>query len=273
MKIAAIQLLVEGAEPQRNIERTLKFIQEAIPNKPDLILLPETLDFGWTHPFSKSNAEPIPGKFSDVFCDVAAKNNVWICVGLTEREGEKLYNSAILINRLGKVVLKHRKINLLQVEFPFYEVGKKLEVVETEFGNVGLTICADNYYQANYIGNTIAALGAQIVLSPSSWTVTHQISENQNPYADKWLKPYLTLAQNHQLIIASTTSVGYIVGGPYVGKKMVGQSLIVGPNGIIAQGAYNEFATDVFYARIKSLQNPYKGEQIGNYLKTANNAS
>ena len=50
MKIGLGQLLVEGGEPERNLERAIELIIEAKENNCDLILLPETLDFGWTHP-------------------------------------------------------------------------------------------------------------------------------------------------------------------------------------------------------------------------------
>ena len=263
MKLSLIQLLVEGAEPERNFQRAKKFIEA---NNADLILLPETIDFGWTHPYGIENALPIPGEASDFFCDLAKKHSVWICVGLTEREGEKNYNTAILINRQGDIVLKHRKINLLEVEFPYYEVGAKLEVINTEFGKVGLNICADNYKEALYLGNSLAAMGAQIILSPSSWTVSHELVEGENPYFEKWIGPFSTLAQNHNLIVASTTAVGYIIGGPYVGKKMVGKSLVVGPNGLISEGIQNEFASETITIEVELPNNPLKGEQISKKL-------
>lgn len=264
MKISIIQLLVEGAEPERNIDRAINFINNC--EDADLVLLPETLDFGWTHPFAKENSKPIPGEFSDRFCKIAKRKNIWICLGLTEKTASGNYNTALLINREGKIVLKHQKINLLEVEFPFYQIGKKLEVVDTEFGKIGLNICADNYYNSTYIGNSLAAMGAQIILSPSSWTVSHEITEGNNPYKEKWLKPFNYLAKNHNLIVASTTAVGYIIGGPYVGKKMIGKSLVVGPSGIISEGIQNEFATEIVEVDFELPLNSNKGEQIGNYI-------
>jgi predicted amidohydrolase len=62
MKIALGQLLVEGGEPERNLERAEKMVREAAQNNCDIILLPETLDFGWTHPSALSEALPIPQK-------------------------------------------------------------------------------------------------------------------------------------------------------------------------------------------------------------------
>jgi hypothetical protein len=90
-------------------------------------------------------------------------------------------------------------------------------------------------------------MGARIILSPSSWTVDHGISEIDNPYHDKWVTPLSYIASMYESLVISTTSVGYIVGGPYEGKKMVGCSLAVSNKGIIGQGQFNEFAGEVIY--------------------------
>lgn len=267
MRLALGQLLVEGGEPERNFERAEKMIASAALQKANIILLPETIDFAWTHPSSLDEAQTIPGKFSNLFCDFAKKYNIYICVGLTEKAATKHYNTAILINSNGEIFGKHHKINLLEVEFPFYEIGQKLEVFDTPFGKIGLNICADNYHDALHIGHTLARMGAQIILSPSSWTVDYHVTENEHPYHDKWFKPFQTLASYYNLIVASTTSVGYIVGGPYEGKKMMGCSLVVGKDGLIAEGKKNEFAGDLIIVDIEIPTRTEKGTQIGIMLK------
>lgn len=267
MKLALGQLLVEGGEPQRNLERAKRMIQKAAAQSCDLILLPETLDFAWTHPSSLLENQPIPGVFSDFFCELAREYKIYICLGLSEKHGLENYNSAILINSDGEIILKHRKINLLEVEFPFYEVGQKLEVIDTPFGKIGLNICADNYGDALHLGHALARMGAQIILSPSSWTVDYHVTEVDEPYYDKWVKPFHLLASMHEIIIASATSVGYIVGGPYEGKKSVGKSLIVDKNGILAEGAFNEFAGDLKMVDMILPERKTKGVQIGQSLK------
>jgi predicted amidohydrolase len=211
-------------------------------------------------------AEPIPGKFSDVFCALAKKYDLWLCVGLTEKGAKCNYNTSLLINREGTIIGKHRKINLLTVEFPYYEVGSSLNVYDTEFGKIGLNICADNYLDSLHIGHALARMGAQLILAPSSWTVDFSVTEAEDPYHDKWIKPLSTLASLYNLIIASATSVGYIVGGPYEGKKMVGCSLCVGKQGIIARGMMNEFAGELIIADFEMPLRKEKGTQIGKLL-------
>ncbi len=256
------QLLVEGGEPERNLERAEQLIRQGKKDSCDLILLPETLDFAWTHPSALKEAEPIPGRFSTFFSQLAVELNIWLCLGLTEKSGDKNYNTAILIDPKGNIVLKYAKVNLLEVEFPYYEVGQKLEVVDTPFGKIGLNICADNYIDSIYNGHMLARMGAQIILSPSSWTVDHFVTEEMDPYKTKWIEPLSIIAKKYQIPVLSTTSVGYIVGGPYEGKKMVGCSLAVDETGILAQGEFNEFAGDLKVVDITIKPIKKKGTQF-----------
>ncbi len=268
IKIGMAQLLVEGREPERNFERAAKLIKEAAQNNCHIVLLPETIDFAWTHPAALTESQAIPGPFSDFFCQQARLHQIYICVGLTEKTTEGInYNTALLIDDKGDIILKYRKINLLEVEHPYYETGATLNVIDTPFGKIGLNICADNYIEGLCIGHTLARMGAQIILSPSSWTVDYSITEEDDPYKDKWLKPLGILASLYNIVLVTTTSVGYIVGGPYEGKKQVGCSLAVGEKGILAQGQFNEFAGELVIAEFDVPQNKLKGTQFGDALR------
>ena len=267
IRVGLAQLLVEGGEAERNFQRAQELIDRAVEDKCDLVLLPETIDFAWTHPRAKTECLPIPGPFSDLFCSAAQSKNIYICVGLTEKKNDKRYNTALLINPKGEIIIKYSKINLLIVEHDYYEVGKSLQVAETEFGNIGLNICADNYPEGLVIGHTLARMGAQIILSPASWTVDYSVTEIDDPYHEKWIRPFKYLANLYNIVIVSTTSVGYIVGGPYEGKKMIGCSLVVDKNGIVKQGQFNEFAGQLIIADIEIPFNAEKGTQIGEKLK------
>jgi predicted amidohydrolase len=267
VRIGMAQLLVEGGEPSRNLERAVKLIEEAAKDQCRIVILPETLDFAWTHPSALLEAESIPGPFSDILCKAAVAHNIYVCAGLTEKLDGKIYNSAIFIDPKGKIILKYHKINLLSVEQPFYEVGASLHVVDTEFGKIGINICADNYFESLCIGHTLARMGAQILLSPSSWTCDYNLTEIDDPYREKWIKPFQTLASLYDLVVISTTSVGYIVGGPYEGKKSVGCSLAVNKDGIVKQGSFNEFSGELISVDITIPERTEKGTDITERLK------
>ena len=267
LKIGMGQLLVEGGEPDRNLKRAGKMLEEAAEKSCRLVLLPECLDFAWTHPSAKTEAQPIPGPYSDILCKLAKTYNLYLCAGLTERSEDKVYNTAIFISPEGNILLKYRKINVLTVAQDIYSIGETLSVVKTPFGVVGVNICSDNYIDSLDIGHTLARMGAQIILSPSSWTVDYSTVEGDILYGKKWLKPYQTLAVAHDLVVISATAVGVIVGGVYEGKKMVGCSLAVNKDGIVAEGKYNEFTGQLVITDITIPQPRALGTAIGESLK------
>ena len=267
LKIGMGQLLVEGGEPERNLKRAGKMLEDAAEKSCRLVLLPECLDFAWTHPSAKTEAQPIPGPYSDILCKLAKTYNLYLCAGLTERSEDKVYNAAIFISPEGNILLKYRKINVLTVAQDIYSIGETLSVVKTPFGVVGVNICSDNYIDSLDIGHTLARMGAQIILSPSSWTVDYSTVEGDILYGKKWLKPYQTLAVAHDLIVVSATAVGVIVGGVYEGKKMVGCSLAVNKDGIVAEGKYNEFTGQLVIADITIPPPRVLGTAIGESFK------
>ncbi|GAA4387391.1 carbon-nitrogen hydrolase family protein [Hymenobacter koreensis] len=267
VRVGMGQLLVEGGEPQRNLDRAARMIAEAAERQCDLVLLPETLDFAWTHPSALTEAQPIPGIYSERLCQEAKRHNIYVCAGLTERATDgRIYNAALLISPQGEILVKYHKINLLTVEQPFYSVGQTLNVVDTPLGKIGVNVCADNYIDGLSIGHTLARMGAEFILAPASWTVDYSLTEEDDPYREKWVKPFSILASLYNVVVVSTTSVGYIVGGPYEGKKSVGCSLAVAADGIRAQGTFNEFAGELIVADLPRPQRPEQGTQIGEML-------
>ena len=77
-------------------------------------------------------AAEIPGSTSEVLCRAAAQAGLYVVAGLTERAGSRVYNAAVLIDASGQV-LKHRKINLLDIEQAVYGVdAQQLVIVDVE---------------------------------------------------------------------------------------------------------------------------------------------
>ena len=268
MRIAVCQLLVEGGEPSRNFERCEKLLSLAKEQKCELALFPETMDFAWTHPSGLKEADKIPGVFSKKLCDLSKTYKMFLCAGLTEKTNEGNYNTALFINPQGQIISIYRKINLLKVEFPYYLIGTSLSVVNSPWGKIGINICSDNYMDALSIGNVLARMGAVCILSPSSWTVDHHITEQDDPYKNKWKAPLSFLSKTFHIHIVSATGVGYIVGGPYEGKKMIGCSLIANPDGSFEEAVCNEFSGNLLYKTLPLTKKVrYRGVQVGERMK------
>ena len=195
MKIAMCQMLSEYGRPEENLSRAKEMLRDAARQGAQLALLPECLDLGWANPEAHEMAQPIPGAHSDRLCAWAAEYGLYVCAGLTERDGGKLYNTAVLIDKRGKLLGKHRKINLLtEIEGSgLYSVGSKLEVFDTELGKLGIDICADNARSSMVLGEALCRMGAEIILSPSSWAVP--ADSRRAYYGAEWYEPYGKLAK------------------------------------------------------------------------------
>ena len=91
------------------------------------------------------NSETIPGPLTDRLCVLARKTHQWLIPGsMWERDGDKIYNTAIVISPQGEIISKYRKM------FPWlpYEAGTSAGNEFCVFdipdvGRFGLCICYD----------------------------------------------------------------------------------------------------------------------------------
>jgi len=159
IRVGMAQTLVEGGRPGPNLDRAVAAIESACELGCRLVVLPECLDLGWTDPSARELAVPIPGPHFDRLADAARANRVHVAAGLVERFGPRLFNAAVLIGPAGELLLRHRKINELDIALDLYAVGDRLGVAETELGTVGLAICADNLSDSLAVGHVLARMG------------------------------------------------------------------------------------------------------------------
>ncbi len=233
---------VIGGDQAGNLERARIMISEAATNKIDLILLPEVMDFGWTHPSVSvySKGEKIISTIK-VMAEIAYLHKIHICFGYGERVNEKIYNSAVLLNPDGHIILKHRKINELEVALDLYHRGNKIEVAEIPgIGKVGLMICADAFAEGEVLSRSLALMGADFILSPCAWAVDKTHDNKTDPYGDLWKTVYGRVAREFGICIFGCSNTGDIDRGPWSHRKCIGNSLAVGPSGsVIASGGYD----------------------------------
>ena len=231
-KLALVQMTVSGGAKRANLARATRFISGACEAGADVVLLPETLDLGWTHPSSKTDAEPIPsGRPFQLLSEAAASHRVIVCAGLTELDGDAVYNSAVLIDRDGALLCRHRKLNELEIGHEFYAQGDRLNVAQTAYGQFGLMICADGFADGEALSRSLGYMGADIILSPSAWAVDADHDNTASPYGELWRSVYCPVARDFSLWIASASNVGKIAGGPWSGRHCIGCSMVVAPDG------------------------------------------
>lgn len=262
------QMLVEGGAREENLNRATRMIQQAAELGCAVLVLPECLDTGWLHPSAQTLSEAIPGPSSDLLCNAASRAGVHVAAGLTERDGDRIYNTAVLISPDGAILLKHRKINILKVAQDIYCIGDRLGVAHTPLGTFALDICADNFPNSLALGESLCRMGADIILSPSAWAVAADFDNSPQPYGGTWQDAYGQLSRLYGVWVVGVSNVGSITGGPWKGMKCIGYSLAMAPGARpAAQGPFGEEAQALVPVPVELTQRPAAGTDWADLLQ------
>ena len=265
MRIALAQMYVKPGDAPANLRRARGMVERAAAGGADVVVLPEAMDCGWTHPAARDLASPVPG--GDTFEDLAAAaraHRVYVCSGLVERDGDCLYNAAVLIDPEGKLLLHHRKLNELDIGHDLYAQGDRLGVARTPLGTFGLMVCADGFASGHVVSRTLALMGADVILSPSAWAVPAGHDNAAEPYGKVWRDCYVPVAKEQGVWVVGVSNVGPITAGPWAGRKCIGCSMVVGPGGEeVLQGPYGEDAEAVLFVDIEPRRRGVRGSGWG----------
>jgi N-carbamoylputrescine amidase len=221
VKIAMCQIICLDGDREGNLVRVESAIREAKEKEARIVCFPEMVLFGWVNPDAHKRAFSIPGEDTRRLGRLAKKYGVYLSAGLAEKEGDRLYDSAVLIDPHGRILLKHRKINILtELMEPPYTPGEEVKVAETEFGNIGILICADSFKEP--ICRRMAELKPDMVFIPYGWAA----DEGEWPDHGKSLKRVVQRAAKWMdACVIGTDLVGEITHGPWKGKVYGGQSV------------------------------------------------
>jgi len=233
LRVALAQIPIEDGNLARNMELARVVAAEAKRQNVQFLNFPEAADWGWLHQQARRDAFPIPGIYTDFLADLAQRYQIWISTGCLERVGDNVYNSAVIVNRFGQIVLKHRKIDTLTwLTKDLYDPGEPqdIKVVETEFGTIGMTICADNFNLDR--PKRVASQGAWLLVAPHGFAAEPDKSkQNSKEYEDHILK----VAREARLwVIATDAVLGTVQGGAWKGWRHSGCSVIARPDGTAA---------------------------------------
>lgn len=261
-RLALVQMRVEAGRKEENLSRAERLVDQAAREGADVVLLPEALTLGWTDPSAHRAADEVPASETvNRFVEMARRRGLYLCAGLVEREGGRVFNAAVLIGPDGDLLLHHRKINELSIAHDCYALGDRLGVARTELGSVGLMVCADGFAKDQVIARTLGYMGADVILSPSAWAVPPDHDDERDPYGKIWLDNYCPVAGDFRIWIAGCSNVGWITSGPWTGRKCIGCSLLIDPDGRVAlRGPYGVDAEAVLVAEIKLRPRPAQGD-------------
>ncbi len=139
------------ADIDANLATILNMANEAADNQADLVVFAEAALTGLINnddPFHDLPlGQSIPGPITDVLSELAHKRHVYVAIGILERVGRTLYDSAVLLTPSGEIGLKYQRIqpqwHSRSADPSVYRQGKELRKAETSFGSFSFLICGD----------------------------------------------------------------------------------------------------------------------------------
>lgn len=168
LEIAQIQLNPKLGHCEYNLKRIESLLDQA--SKADLIILPELANTGYK--FDNRDqayamaSDPTCLKYVEFIRDYSRDNKVNIISGYLEKEGDKLFNSAIFIKPDGSGG-KYRKIHLFMNEKNIFAPGNLgLPIFDLGKYKLGILICFD--YLFPEIWRIMALKGADFIVHPSN---------------------------------------------------------------------------------------------------------
>ncbi|EFX05807.1 nitrilase cyanide hydratase and apolipoprotein n-acyltransferase [Grosmannia clavigera kw1407] len=194
--VAAVQAAPVSFDLARSLEKLGKLTAEAAAKGADLVVFPwvnsptsstvlaiDLWGREWYARYCKSSVE-VPSPEYDVLVETARNCNVLLQVGIIEKAGGTLYCTALLLDRDGSMLYKHRKASSMPLIPTAAErlvwgrgAGDGLAVEATSIGKIGSLICWENYMPAARMA--LYQQGIEIYLAPNAddlpaWTATMQ---------------------------------------------------------------------------------------------------
>ncbi len=118
-------------------------------------------------------AEPLDGQSVAAVSDIARTCGIGIVFGMPERDGERVFNTAVAIDAGGKVAGRYRKIHLFGEDEPLvFTPGEGLTIIPIGPFRVGLAICYDIEFPE--FARALVRGGADLIAVPTA---------NMLPYA------------------------------------------------------------------------------------------
>ncbi len=166
VRVVTTRLRIDGPTTvEQNVQRIAQLFDRAGREKPDLVLFAEILaQYGVSRPVTEI-AQPIPGPISEMLSAKARQYKTYAATSILESVGPLIYNTAVLIDREGRIAGKYRKVHLpLSEGEAGYTPGSEYPVFPTDFGKVGMLICWDHWFPE--AARILRLKGAEMILVP-----------------------------------------------------------------------------------------------------------
>lgn len=231
--VAAVQYSSEKLNRVGNQDKVFHLMDDAA-HIADLVVLPEaSFTCGWMGAQAHEVAEPLYGSTCAVTLQIAVTRNSHICYNIAELDGDRIYNTAVLIGAGGSVIGKQRKVRLSEADVDAgFSPGDSVTVFETHLGRIGILVSQD----AEDI-ESVRALhrgGAQLIIVPC--VAFAALPEAREGVARSWETVLGSVAKNgrcHALWADKIGGEGDLIA--------VGSSMVLDPEGnIVVRGSADQ---------------------------------
>ncbi len=146
MKITALQLHSALGEPKRNQQHLLRLFEQALPEMPDVIVLPEMWPTGFypepIGPFSDSHGErtqTLLSRLAKEYSGNIVGGSAAVCTG------SKIYNRSYTFDRSGRLLATYDKIHLFSPsgEPQVFTAGSEIQVFRLDGVLCSIALCYD----------------------------------------------------------------------------------------------------------------------------------
>ena len=210
MRIAAWQALSTPADPTRNLARLDDISQEARAEGADLLITPEMFLTGYNLDAdmrSLAAGEPLERARA-----IARRHHLGLVVGGPEIDGDRVRNSAWLIDDDGDVLAKHQKIQMFgPLDRRLFAPGEAPSSVANFRGvKIGLLICFDVEFPEH--PRAAALAGAKLLAVPTA---------QMRPFEFVNDSMIATRAYENRVFVAYANQTGAEGGFDYVGRSVI----------------------------------------------------
>jgi len=254
IQVAAVSINSPLGQTDKILNDMDGWCRKAADQGAEFVLFPELHVHGHCTPNTWELAEPVPdGPSTRRIIAMAETHQLFLSVGLCEKQRDIVYNTQILVGPAGYIG-KQRKIHCSRDEVLFYKGGREIPVFDIGKCKIGTIICYDNQFPE--LARILALRGADVLLMPhaariKTWDNTPESAAEARRYThDYFISCYAMRARENACFAVLTNQsgrAGYVETYPKDSPNQphhAGAALIFAPDGKILASTQREEIRD-----------------------------
>jgi N-carbamoylputrescine amidase len=274
VRVAAVSMNGFLGEPERVLGAIGGWCERAAAEGAELLLFPELVVHGHCTPDTWDLAEPVPdGPAVRRLCALAKHYRQVLCVGMSEKERDIVYNTQVLVGPDGYIG-KQRKLHLSRDEVQFYKGGREISVFDAGSCKVGIIICYDNQFPE--VARVLALRGADVLLMPHAarmkmWQDTPESEAAARRYSHEYFRVHAMRARENACFAVFADQAGragYVDAYPrdhFNQPHHAGGALVFDPDGHVLASTQNEQIRDEMVVQTLDATLLAKQRSLPNY--------